>query len=352
MTILQIKASVTPKLMTIPGVVGVGIQKGKIAVYIKKRTAETLSAIPLTIGGYGVKIVESGEFFAFQDRTGKWRPALGGVSIGHYAITAGTLATRIIDNETGKRVILSNNHILANKDSFQNSRANKGDAIYQPGSYDGGSSADTIANLERWVKLDEIGINKVDCAIATPINDADLSDEILEIGVVDGITDVIEGMVVRKSGRTTGLTIGNVIDANLTVDVNYGWQFVARFIDCIYTTENMGDGGDSGSLFVADNKAVGLLFAGNSAGNIIACKISNVVNELNVNFAPPIDHTLKLTKEGYYDYEEQFSIAEGETKDFDITLTPIEIPPEEKKFPYWMLLFAPILIIPFIKKKK
>lgn len=30
---------------------------------------------------------------------------------------------------------------------------------------------------------------------------------------------------------------------------------------------------------------------------------------------------------------------------------PEEIPPE-KKFPYWTLLFAPLLLIPFLKKKK
>jgi len=132
-TILQVKKDITPQLMTLPGVVGVGIQKGKIVAYTKKTTKAILSAIPLKIEGYDIKIIEIGEIFAFQERTDKWRPAPGGVSIGHPAVTAGTLGVTVIDNTTRRRVILSNNHVLSNKDSIQNPRANEGDSIYQPG---------------------------------------------------------------------------------------------------------------------------------------------------------------------------------------------------------------------------
>ena len=128
--ILQVKDIITPQLMAIPGVVGGGIQKGKIASYTKKTTTKVLSAIPLTIEGYGTKIIEIGEIFAFQDRTDKWRPAPGGVSIGHPSVTAGTLGVVIIDNTNGKRVILSNNHVLANKDSIQTSIASLNPLTY------------------------------------------------------------------------------------------------------------------------------------------------------------------------------------------------------------------------------
>ena len=429
-TILQVKKMATPNLMVISGVVGVGLStiKNTINVYVKKITDWILLQIPKEIEGYKTEVIETGEFIALQERTDKWRPAPGGVSIGHYSITAGTLGTRAIDNVSGKRVILSNNHVLANSDSIQNSRAKKGDKIYQPGVYDGGTLTDTIANLERWVKMDEIGINTVDCAIATPINDADLSDDVLEIGTITETAEVTEGMAVQKSGRTSGLNTETILDVNATVDVNYG-KFVARFDDQIITGY-MASGGDSGSaLCTMDNKIVGLLFAGSFA-RTIHCKIGNVADLLNINFKAPtpptpggilpillgggvlaavmmvkpakkkpkreppkipkekdkkglliigglaavgivaylllkpkpeeayinvnstptgadiylngsyigktpisnyeVDpgtHTLLLVKEGYEDYTETFTISEGETKTFNITLIPI-IPPE------------------------
>ena len=326
MTILQVKASATQELMAIPGVVGVGIQKGKIAVYTKKTTKTVLAAIPLSIEGYNVIVIEIGEIFALQARTDKWRPAPGGVSIGHHAITAGTLGTVVIDNVTGRRAILSNNHVLANSDSIQNLRANRGDPIYQPGSFDGGTFPDTIAHLERWIKIDETGTNKIDCAIAMPINDADLSDDVLGIGNITEMTDAIEDMAVQKSGRTTGLTTNTILDVNATVDVGYG-DFTARFTDQIMTG-NMSSGGDSGSaLCTMDNKVVGLLYSGSDTITI-HCKIGNVVDSLNIGFGAliPTTHNLKLAKSEYYDYTENFAIARGETKNFDISLEEIPTP--------------------------
>jgi len=286
-TLFQIKENIAPQLMDISGVVGVGISviKNTINVYVEKITDELISVIPKEIEGYKTEIIETGRFEALQTRREKWRPAPGGVSIGHPLITAGTFGTACIDNVSKKRAILSNNHVLANADSIQNSRANKGDATYQPGSYDGGTSADTIANLERWVKMDEAGTNTVDCAIAKPINDADLSDDVLEMGPITGMMNATEDLAVQKSGRTTELNTGTVSDVNATIDVNYGGKFVARFTDQI-VTGNMASGGDSGSaLCTMDNKIVGLLFAG-SATRTIHCKIGNVADLLDIDFGP------------------------------------------------------------------
>ncbi len=291
-TILEVKKRVTSTLFDIPGVVGVGIQKGQIAVYVKKITAVTLATIPMSIEGYGITVIESGEFFAIQARTDKWRPAPGGVSIGHHLIWSGTLGTAVIDNISGKRVILSNNHILANSDSIQHPKANKGDEIWQPGRLDGGSSADTIAHLERWVPFDEGGTNTVDCAIGMPINDADLDDNILEIGVVNEMAEAIEGETGRKSGRTTGLTSGEILDVNLTLNIDYG-EGPVTLTDCIFIAGPFADGGDSGSLLVnSDGRAIGLVFANSESEDKtvvggIACKISNVINNLDISIGVP-----------------------------------------------------------------
>ena len=72
-----------------------------------------------------------------------------GISIGHYSITAGTFGAVVRDAATNARLILSNNHVLANSNS-----GSKGDTILQPGRYDGGKDPqDRIAELERFVTI-------------------------------------------------------------------------------------------------------------------------------------------------------------------------------------------------------
>jgi len=258
----------------------------KIRVYVE--TEEDIAKLPSFISGYSVEPIVSGRFFALQDRTGRWRPAPGGVSIGHVNITAGTLGSRVIDLTTGKRLILSNNHVLANANLGK-----AGDPILQPGPYDGGSDpTDRIALLERFIEIkgppEE---NLVDAALASPLNDADLSDDILGIGAVTGIENATVGMRVGKSGRTSGYTEAIISDVSATIKV-YGYPFpeeYAIFNDQIITSL-LGQPGDSGSLVVntATKNAVGLLFAGSDTLTSLN-KITNCCNLLNIKFGeqPP-----------------------------------------------------------------
>lgn len=252
--------------------------------------------VPAGIDGLLTDVMQVGDLRALQTPTDRWRPAPGGVSIGHYQVTAGTFGTVVRDRATGDRLILSNNHVLANSND-----ANIGDPILQPGTADGGTVAnDTIAHLERFCPIefstappvcptansvaslanalarflsskhrfevfqsDPTAVNVVDAAVARPLDDGDILDEILQIGVVDGTTPAGLGMSVRKSGRTTGFTTGNIMVLNATVDIAYGPGRTARFENQIITSA-MSRGGDSGSLLVAGDtlQAVGLLFAG------------------------------------------------------------------------------------------
>jgi hypothetical protein len=247
--------------------------------------------IPPTIERMRTDVVESGKIVAQQSRTIRWRPAPGGVSIGHFRITAGTLG--VVARRSGARVILSNNHVLANSNA-----ASIGDPILQPGPYDGGTAADRIGSLEAFVPivfdgfldwlLSLFGIsrpvrNVVDAAVARPASDGDVSDEILEIGTVSGTASADIGLRVRKSGRTTGLTEGRVTAIAATVRVSYGLTRVARFRDQIVTTA-ISQGGDSGSLVVdTGNRAVGLLFAGSSNTTILN-PIAHVESLLGIRF--------------------------------------------------------------------
>lgn len=127
--------------------------------------------------------------------------------------------------------------------------------------------------------------NMVDCAVAKPLNPAVFTGDILGIGKVSGTKAPSLGMRVRKSGRTTGYTEGMITLLNATVNVGYTTSRgarTARFVGQVIT-EPLSQGGDSGSLIVdrAENKAVGLLFAGSHAATIFT-PIDRVLESLNV----------------------------------------------------------------------
>ncbi|MGB2865034.1 MAG: hypothetical protein WBC05_17030 [Sedimentisphaerales bacterium] len=234
------------------------------------------------------------------------RPAEGGYSIGHFKITAGTIATCVYDILPGGKVsppahgigiprryyILSNNHVLANSNN-----AALGDPILQPGQFDGGADpADRIARLSRFIPIifeppvpRALHKNLVDAAVAEG-QFHDLDREIYWIGYVRGWrrkANVRVGTIVQKTGRTTNYTTGRITAINATVDVGYGGGRVARFRDQIVTT-NISAGGDSGSLVTTlDDVAVGLLFAGSSIATIVN-QIENVRSLLKIEVTEQI----------------------------------------------------------------
>jgi endonuclease G len=97
---------------------------------------------------------------------------------------------------------LSNWHVLAGSNA-----ARKGDAIVQPGKFDGGRTPqDKVATLERMV-LDHDG----DCAIALLNYNRAHSPMVLDLNVmVSKVQDPKIGDIVVKSGRTSGVTEGKV----------------------------------------------------------------------------------------------------------------------------------------------
>lgn len=269
--------------------------------------------VPSTMDGVPTDVVQTGRLRALQSRTERQRPAPGGVSIGHRDITAGTLGCLV--RRGGDTFILSNNHVLANSNEAQ-----RGDPIMQPGPIDGGQLPnDHIADLEDFVPITFsqpeppsqcptaraviaflnaicLGIgsktryqivtlqaedNFVDAAIARPLNAGDVKGEILEIGTIAGVAEADLGTALKKSGRTTELTTGEVLQVDVTADVSYGAGRTARFTDQLLAGA-MSQGGDSGSAVLDDdNRLVGLLFAGSDTTTIIN-RISHVFSALGV----------------------------------------------------------------------
>ncbi len=236
--------------------------------------------------------------------TQRVRPAQSGISIGHVDITAGTLGGLVRDRETNNVVILSNNHVMANSND-----AVPGDTILQPGPADGGVDPDDqIAMLTRFVEIDfaEGAENRVDGAIATPVNSADVIWNTRDIGPEVprekrnlGDTDI--GDFVHKSGRTTEHTQGFVQAVFATVQVKYDLFKKATFIDQIICSqapaeEDFSAPGDSGSLvYDSQNRCIGLLFAGSESSDgeparTIVNPIGAVLRELNVSLLASGDH--------------------------------------------------------------
>jgi len=263
-----------------------------VTVFVSQKLDRALvkddDLVPNTVGGFKTDVVETGEIFAGQgsevamkEELGievlkqRVRPAKGGYSVGHYRITAGTIATCVYDRAPFPGIppryyILSNNHVLANSNN-----ARIGDPILQPGPYDGGTvPGDIIARLYKFVPIrfrtsTSAPLNLVDAAIAVG-EFHNLDREIYWIGYVKQVrSNPRIGDIVEKTGRTTNFSTGRIIAINATVNVNYGGGRVARFIRQIMTT-NMSAGGDSGSL-VCDIRegAVGLLFAGSSSVTVM-----------------------------------------------------------------------------------
>ena len=282
------------ELLSKANVVGVGIGekiRGSFSqnrlclkIYVEKKLiAKKLTKaefIPQEISRIETDVEEAGKIIA-QANTGRFRPAPGGVSLGHYQITAGTLGCLVKDKKSEKVLILSNNHVLANSN-----KAEKGDPILQPGPYDGGKKPkDLIGYLENWIEINfKKEANLVDAALARPKVSGDVRPEIMLIGSPQGLTKAKIGMPIQKSGRTTGYTTGKVKDISASVKVNYDNQ-TALFRDQILTT-NMSQGGDSGSL-VLDMKAraVGLLFAGSEQVTILN-PINEVLRLLDIELLP------------------------------------------------------------------
>jgi hypothetical protein len=325
----------TWQIMSMENVVGVGrgykttagitTSHECIVVMVRKKFPTLLlrseDLVPSEFRGVPTDVIEVGELRFLNERLSRMRPARPGVSCGHYKITAGTFGAVVWDEKTGEPFILSNNHVLANATSGRDGKSCQGDPILQPGAADGGTvERDKIACLDRFIPIEmsgrvpaclatrsvELAMNRwlrasrspvrvevvarslagsanlVDAALARPLDPRLISADILGLGEVRGLNEAVLGLRVRKSGRTTGVTEGEIQVVDATVKVIYSGDITATFTDQVLTGK-MGQGGDSGSLLVDENmNAVGLLFAGSDKSTLYN-KMTTVVKMLGVS---------------------------------------------------------------------
>ncbi len=301
--VMDVQDRNTDDLMSRPGVVGTGTgltEDGRpaIVVLVESEVAAKEAALPEAIDAVPVVTLVTGEIKALKgppsppvDHTARFdRPVPLGISTGHPSITAGTIGARV---KQGNNVFaLSNNHVYAASNA-----ASIGDAVIQPGTFDGGTSpADNIGTLFDFepIVFSTSANNVIDAAIAsttTALLDNTTTSDCYGTPKSTTITAEVN-MKVMKCGRTTEFTTGNITAINATVNVNYGAPGVARFVDQIITT-NISAGGDSGSLVVVqgkgknkndDRKPVGLLYAGSSSATIL-----NPIGAVLTRFGVTID---------------------------------------------------------------
>lgn len=297
-SILEAKKEVQQILLGIEEVQGVGISTDReyLIIYVSNITDNVLQNVPPNIGGYPTVIKEVGIFTPTEEFAGeatdyyrrhKFRPIVGGISAGHYLITAGTLGCIVQDETSNNPMVLSNNHVFANTSTVGNQRAVVGDSIYQPGPIDGGTSNDTVATLARWIALKTNEANVVDAAIGTPLEEPSpyilkSESEYIEI---NGLNTVSRGITVNKTGRTSGYTTGEITDVDYTGYVDYNGELIL-FTDQILAIIKV-EGGDSGSIMLDENNnAVGLVFAGSQDNQgtyyCLANKINTVFSLLKI----------------------------------------------------------------------
>src|SRR5580704_956465 len=219
----------------------------------------------------------------------------------------GTLGSLLTSNATpAALVILSNNHVLGLSDG-----ATVGQEVTQPGVIETGCSLTgtiNVATVTNIISLQTQPVPAFPVDVTTAeitTGKVDLTGSILELGALNnanvpqpappaagsGIATAV-GMLLAKSGRTTGLTCSNV-DATdvsmLVVQYESGCSttpFNVTYNDEI-TVANMSNGqsfigdGDSGSLAVDEATAqpVALMFAGSDI-DAVGNPVADVLNAL------------------------------------------------------------------------
>lgn len=302
-TLDDVRAKHEPNLIAIQGVSGIASDKAKNELVVFVENKKICDKIPSELDGIKVRCVETGRIqalstaaapesasqnvsYATYDRLAENRPVFGGISVGTAAFpgAGGTIAL-----VTGRGQILSCAHVLA---LSSNGQLVGQTTVWQPGGYDGGGASDAVGTLTRHTQIvfnTNIVANYADAAYATVPNatgfvpNAVLNAANNGFDTIRGTSTVSVGDTVYKSGRSTGVTAGQVVATDATVIVYYSGTEWALFKDQILISNSpiFSTAGDSGSAVYKDGQFVGLLVAG-SENTTIVNKASYVTSSLGI----------------------------------------------------------------------
>jgi hypothetical protein len=213
---------------------------------------------------------------------------LPGASVGHPNITAGTNGCVVRYGSSDMPHLLSNFHVLGDDGA-----AALGDPVLQPGPADGGRyPGSAVGVLVAAVPYNFDGTPcPVDAAVAVLNDGVSFANDWLRFGNAiqpnGQVRDPQKGEIVHKIGRTSGFTLGKVLDefgATLQVDHKKPGGSDRRpvvFSEQVVCSK-YADPGDSGSvLFTADGAIVGLHMSGNDQFSVFN-KMLHVTKALDV----------------------------------------------------------------------
>jgi len=307
-SLAEARKTLEQELLPLTGAGFVGIThseaEGEITVFLENEQAQ--QRMPRSFDGYAVRTEVTGKIQAFstqvaepltdvgEARRGEVSPLVGGISLSAYDASWSHVYAGTLGMVTYNDKILSNAHVIAMNPGTYNF-LDTGTPIIQPGSYDGGRSGNRVGALQAYIPINfnPNAKNYADAAIGSidvGVN-ASPGEQFSETGDywIEGWTSVSQGDTVRKSGRTTGVTSGEVLYTNVAVVVSYGSKS-AYFADQIVVTQDnwaFAAPGDSGSAVDKDGKFVGLLFAG-SAGYAVICKAKYIIDGLSIDVEPSV----------------------------------------------------------------
>jgi hypothetical protein len=216
------------------------------------------------------------------------RPAQGADSVSGTCTNSatGTLACRVHDG-AGSYFLLGCNHTLAGVNQAQAQR----DTVWQPGSADGGTAADTLGTIADYEDLHLGGItaNTMDAAIAAA-DPTDLDAGVRSLPALKGFRTLQLNERVTKIGRTTQQTRGtNVLTSSYLTEFPSPIAGTppdkALFVDQHTIQADPGttfaDVGDSGAAVLTD------------PGNELIGIVVGVLDGSNLAFVSPITPVLR-----------------------------------------------------------
>jgi hypothetical protein len=270
-----------------------------------------------------IRVVITGEFQSQQKHAVYLRPAPAGVSIGRIDQGAGSLGFLASGREeplADSILLVSCNHVLTLGGIYQ-----PGDRIYQLAWSDYGSGygpAEQIATVHTVIPItyDSVTENLVDCASAlvdlstapdlwqrvTPwVYDRGGKPEYWQLDTPIILHPSIK-MIVGKSGRTTGMTQGEITEYPVRVFINmkFGSSVVKRvlFVDQFRVKPTslypeFAKPGDSGScvfLWYSPLNPVGMLIGGSPTSAIVT-PLMTVLNSLKLDMLMAYPLRIHLT---------------------------------------------------------
>lgn len=297
-----IQRSAQPELFKIPGVHAVAIGGKRvdgrptntvaiIVSVLKKLPLNEIppdQRIPKEFQGVPTDVVEEAIPEPHKD-TKEYRPLEGGCQIqivkevnpGGTKTSSGTLGCIVLDASDDTPYILTNDHVVSESMNLK---------VWQP---DMGSIS--ICCHDYCCGNDPVGSTKntvhstnVDAATVT-IGDTKYKNDVLEIGTIQGTYDVTvndvvgTGYPVKKRGKTTGLTSGNVTKLNQCGTRSDGWEYTGQSM-VVPDTPPFSDHGDSGAVVMDSQcRVVGLNWGGSDSQSFF-CPVADVMSQLSIKF--------------------------------------------------------------------